>query len=195
MSEPNGTKETLHIGHETDPPNITDQQDQPHKAFEHVMGKGTVLGLSGVEQENRASHQVSEAYAKKLGLFSETATYARLASLVAKGAAIKTTRLTEAFGWAEYKEKYGYRALPLCVIDAQGKLFIYTISHEFVPKTDWQIVSLITPETEEEKAAREAKEDAERLQKEADERALKEAKEREKERLANDQEPPTPTEA
>ena len=163
--------------------------------FEHVMGKGTVLGLSGNEQENRASHQVSEAYPKKLGMFSETATYARLASLVAKGASIKTTRLSDAFGWQEYLEKYGYRALPLCAFDAQGKWFIYTISHEFTPKTDWQIISLITPETPEEISTREAIEAADKLRKEAEERALQEAKEREKERLAGDGEPPTPTEA
>lgn len=164
--------------------------------FEHAMGKGSVLGLSGNEQESRASHQVSEAYAKKLGLFSESATYGRLASLVAKGATIKTTRLTESFGLEKYVQTYGDRALPLCAIDPSGKLFVYTISHEFKPKADWQLVALITPETPEEKAAREAREEAERLQKEADERALQEARERELEkgRVQGD-EPEAPTEA
>ncbi|MDN3638879.1 sodium:proton antiporter [Simiduia curdlanivorans] len=147
--------------------------------FEHAMGKGSVLGLSANEQESRASHQVSESYAKKLGLFSESATYGRLASLVAKGATMKTTKLSEAFTLEKYHETYGVRALPLCAIDPNGQIFIYTISHEFKTKADWQIVSLVTPETAEEKAAREAKEEAAKLQKEADERALKEAKQRE----------------
>ena len=147
--------------------------------FEHAMGKGSVLGLSANEQESRASHQVSESYAKKLGLFSETATYGRLASLIAKGATMKTTKLSDAFTLEKYQVTYGARALPLCAIDPNGHIFIYTIAHEFKTKADWQIVSLVTPETAEEKAAREAKEEAAKLQKDADDRALKEAKQRE----------------
>lgn len=159
--------------------------------FEHTMGKGSVLGLSGNEQESRASHQVSEAYAKKLGLFTESATYGRLATLVARGATIKTTRLSESFAMERYVETYGDRALPLCAIDPHGKLFIYTIAHEFRPRADWQILALITPETADEKAAREAREEAARLQKQVDERALQEARER----GAGQDEPPAPTEA
>lgn len=159
--------------------------------FEHAMGKGSVLGLSANEQESRASHQVSEAYAKKLGLFAETATYGRLAALVAKGATIKTTRLSDSFTMENYGETYGARALPLCALDPNGKVYFYTISHDFKPKADWQIVSLITPETAEEKAAREAREEAARLQKEADERALQEAKARDSGR----DQPAAPTEA
>jgi NhaP-type Na+/H+ or K+/H+ antiporter len=124
--------------------------------FEHAMGKGSVLGLSGNEQNNRASHQVSESYAKKLGLFAEGVTYGRLASLTAKGAHIKTTRLTDSFTLEHYRETYGNRALPLCALDPKGKIFVYTISHEFNPAADWQIISLITPESAEENDAGEA---------------------------------------
>lgn len=159
--------------------------------FEYLMGKGSVLGLSSNEQESRASHQVSEAYAKKLGLFSESATYGRLAALVARGATLKTTRLSDSFTIEHYRETYGDRALPLCALEPNGKVHIYTIAHEFKPKAEWQIISLITPETAEEKAEREAKEEAARLQKEADDRALQEAKTRDQER----DEPSAPTEA
>lgn len=147
--------------------------------FEYTMGKGSVLGLSGNEQESRASHQVSESYAKKLGLFAEGVTYGRLANLVSKGATIKTTRLSDSFTMENYGETYGARALPLCAIDPNGKVFLYTIAPEFKPKAEWQIVSLITPETAEEKAAREAREEAAKLKKETEERARKEAEESE----------------
>ncbi|WP_111976571.1 cation:proton antiporter [Algibacillus agarilyticus] len=143
--------------------------------FEHQMGKGSVLGLSGNEQENRASHQISESYAKKMGLFAEGITYARLAGLVNKGATLKTTGLSSSFTLKNYKETYGTRALPLCAISPTGRLFIYTISHEFKPKSDWQIISLITPETAEEKATREAKQLAEQQEKEQIERQPKPA--------------------
>ncbi|SHE91867.1 NhaP-type Na+/H+ or K+/H+ antiporter [Microbulbifer donghaiensis] len=114
--------------------------------FEHLLGNGSVLGLSHGAPEGRASHQVSEDYAKKLELFSESATYSRLASLVAKGAVIRTTRLTETFTIEDYNETYGNRALRLYTLDPQGKIHIYTSSHDIALKADWQLVSLIAPE-------------------------------------------------
>ncbi|KUJ84204.1 sodium:proton exchanger [Microbulbifer flavimaris] len=121
--------------------------------FEHVLGQGTVLGLSHGTQEGRASHQVSEEYAKKLELFSENATYSRLASLVGRGATIRTTRLTETFTLDDYRETYGNRATRLYVIDPQGRVHINTVSHEYALKEDWQVVSLIAPEQIAEKPA------------------------------------------
>ncbi|WOX06388.1 cation:proton antiporter [Microbulbifer pacificus] len=114
--------------------------------FEHVLGNGSVLGLSQGAQEGRASHRVSEEYAKKLELFSENATYGRLASLVAKGAGIRTTGLTESFTIEDYRQTYGSRATRLYAVDPQGKIHICTTSQEFELKADWQIVSLIAPE-------------------------------------------------
>ena len=114
--------------------------------FEYLLGKGAVLGLSDGAQEGRASHQMSEDYAKNLDLFSESATYSRLASLAAKGATIRTTRLTENFTLDDYKETYGNRATRLYAVDPQGRVHIFTVSHEIPLKEDWQIASLVAPE-------------------------------------------------
>lgn len=113
--------------------------------FEHEMGKGTVLGLSNNEQQQRPSHQVSESYAKKLGLFAEDVTYGKLAGLAAKGATIKTTRLSETFSYDDYKSQYADRSLRLCVIDTQGQVLMFTTSNNIKPKADWRIISLIYP--------------------------------------------------
>lgn len=114
--------------------------------FEHEMGKGTVLGLSNNEQQQRPSHQVSESYAKKMGLFAEGITYAKLAGLAAKGATIKTTRLSESFSYEDYKNQYADRLLRLCAIDTQGQVLLFTSSNNVKPKADWRIISLISPE-------------------------------------------------
>ncbi|WP_231756964.1 cation:proton antiporter [Microbulbifer elongatus] len=116
--------------------------------FEHLLGDGAVFGLNPGAQPGRASHQVSEDYARKLTLFSENATYSRLASLAARGATIRTTRLTEAFTLEDYEATYGGRATRLYAVDPQGKIYICTIGHEFEIKEDWQIVSLIAPAEE-----------------------------------------------
>ncbi|MDT0582140.1 MULTISPECIES: sodium:proton antiporter [Alteromonadaceae] len=114
--------------------------------FEHEMGKGSVLGLSNNESQQRPSHQVSESYNKKLGLFADDLTYGRLAGYTAKGAQIKTTGITESFSFEAYKEQYKERCLPLCAIDTEGRLQIYTTSSEIKPKPGWKIISLILAE-------------------------------------------------
>lgn len=116
--------------------------------FEYEMGKGTVLGLSNKEQQQRPSHQVSESYAKKLGLFAKDITYAKLEGFVAKGAMIKTTRLTESFSIDDYNQKYSDHSLKLCAIAPNNKVVLYTTSSDVNPKAEWRIISLITPETD-----------------------------------------------
>ncbi|WP_285764615.1 cation:proton antiporter [Biformimicrobium ophioploci] len=114
--------------------------------FEHVLGKGSVFGLRHASKDDSASRRTSTEYAKKLTLFSEGATYGRLASMVAKGATIKTTGLTESFTLENYEETYGNRAIPLYAIDPGGKFYVHTVEHEFAIKPGWQIISLIAPE-------------------------------------------------
>lgn len=114
--------------------------------FEHEMGKGSVLGLSHGEQQQRASHQVSESYSKKLGLFADDITYGKLASYASKGASIKTTKLSDNFSYTDYEAEYKDRCLPLCAIQNDGKLRIFTTAEDIKPKAGWRIISLITAE-------------------------------------------------
>ncbi|GAA0857099.1 sodium:proton antiporter [Aliiglaciecola litoralis] len=114
--------------------------------FEDLMGKGTVFGLSNNEQQQRPSHQVSESYAKKLGLFDEGITYGKLASWVAKGAKIKTTGLSSNFTMQDYLQQYSGNLLPLCALDSNNKMHLFTTNTKVSPKADWKVISLILPE-------------------------------------------------
>ncbi|WP_237057552.1 cation:proton antiporter [Microbulbifer sediminum] len=122
--------------------------------FEHVLGQGSVVGLGYGQQEGRPSHRVSEQYAKTLELFSEKATFGRLASLVARGATIRTTGLTEDFTVDDYRETYGNRATPLYAVDPDGRVHLYTVSQEVDVGEGWQIASLVAPEEGAEAPAR-----------------------------------------
>jgi hypothetical protein len=121
--------------------------------FEYELGKGTVLGLSNNEQQQRPSHQVSGSYTKNLGLFAEGITYGKLASWVTKGAKIKTTRLSIEFDYEAYLSEYADRALKLAAIDTQGHVQLFTTNSNIKPKADWRIVSLITAEKKAEPVA------------------------------------------
>lgn len=118
--------------------------------FEYELGKGTVLGLSNNEQQQRPSHKVSESYTKNLGLFAKDITYGKLASWVTKGAKIKTTRLTEEFNYEAYQQEYADRALKLAVINPHGEVQLFTTNSSIKPKADWRILSLITADKIEE---------------------------------------------
>jgi NhaP-type Na+/H+ or K+/H+ antiporter len=114
--------------------------------YEYNLGKGTVLGLSNNEQQQRPSHQVSESYAKKLGLFAKDVTYAKLAGLVAKGAAIKNTRLSDSFSEADYDKQYNGRVVRLGAISPGGKVSLYNTGTTIKLAKGWRIISLISPE-------------------------------------------------
>lgn len=116
--------------------------------FEYTMGKDKVWGLTNNEQTARPSHQVSTHYAKKMTLFDEGVTYGYLASAVNHGATVKSTRLSEEFGFAEYTKQYGDRAIPLIAFDENGHSHTFLNGKELEPAANWKLISLIIPDSE-----------------------------------------------
>ncbi len=111
--------------------------------FEHELGKGSVLGLTTKDEQQRPSHQASDAYNQKLSLFSHDASYGKLMSLINSGAVIKTTKLSNEFSYKDYEEQYSGRLLPLCGITPGGELEMFTTTKTLKPKQEWKIVSLV----------------------------------------------------
>ncbi len=118
--------------------------------FEYTLGKDKVWALTNNEQSARPSHQVSEQYAKKLTLFDEGVTYGYLASAIARGATVKTTRLSDEFTYEQYTKQYGVRATPLIAISNEGKSYTFINGNSIEPKANWRVISLIEPELSEE---------------------------------------------
>ena len=59
-------------------------------------------------------------------LFAPDADYWTLARRMESGATLKRTNITETFDFEAFTEQYGERALPLCKLDGEGKLEIFT---------------------------------------------------------------------
>lgn len=76
-------------------------------------------------------------------LFGNSITYAKLASLISKGATIKQTGLTENFDYQAYLKQYGNRAIPLFTIDDKNNLRFFTSNEIPQPTEDWAVISLI----------------------------------------------------
>ncbi|CAI2143109.1 potassium/proton antiporter [Serratia ficaria] len=75
--------------------------------FGHIFGEDHVFAIrSGAPLKGRGNSGESSRFRRHEILFNQEATYGRLSSLIAKGAAIKATKLNENFGWLEYLEKH-----------------------------------------------------------------------------------------
>lgn len=80
-------------------------------------------------------------------LFGQDITFAKLASLIAKGAKAKQTKLSENFNYEDYLKQYGKRATPLFACDSRKRLHFFTTNEALSPETDWTLVSLVQEES------------------------------------------------
>ena len=110
--------------------------------FQDVYGMDKVFGLNNSEPVS-PRHQMSETYVKRLSLFGEQVSYAKLSSLIAKGAVIKPTNITENFTYQHFLNRYGDGALPLLYIKDK-KLHVITANTGTAIPVDVELVSLIS---------------------------------------------------
>ncbi|MCL1144687.1 sodium:proton antiporter [Shewanella marinintestina] len=109
--------------------------------FQDVFGEEKVFGLNNGEASS-ARHQLSESYLKRLCLFGEGVSYSKLASLMAKGAGIKSTRLTDSFNFTMFMEQYGQSAIPLIYLQ-DGKVRLISAAAELELLSGVELISLI----------------------------------------------------
>lgn len=81
-------------------------------------------------------------------LFGNEITYAKLASLISRGAKVKHTKLTENFSFEDYLQQHGRRLMPLFAFNAKKRLRFFTAAETLMPETGWTIVSLIQDDSE-----------------------------------------------
>ncbi len=100
---------------------------------------------SGHESRRSEKHRASETVrGRPLG--NQALTFPQFASYLAKGADVRTTTLTAAFGWDEYQALHGNRATLLLAQDPRGWVHLAGNPQDFVPEKDWTLVSLIETE-------------------------------------------------
>ncbi len=114
--------------------------------FTEIFGRAEVYQLPP-----HGSH--AEAVAAPLSgrqLFHPGATYGELTRRFDEGATFKKIDLTKDFGFTEFEEFYDSEALPLFLIEASGKLHLFTTGDQnFTPDVGDKVIALVTPSTEE----------------------------------------------
>ncbi|MCE2570916.1 cation:proton antiporter [Motilimonas eburnea] len=127
--------------------------------YQDLLGKDKVYGLNNPDATS-ARHQLSESYLKRLCLFGESVTYGKIASLMAQGAQLKLTNITDSFTFEHFKKRYGDTAIPLVYITKQNKLKILSATESHQPPNGVELISLLPIDAQEHAILQRAKEEA-----------------------------------
>ncbi|TEW53275.1 sodium:proton antiporter [Psychromonas sp. RZ22] len=133
--------------------------------FQDLLGLEKVYGLNNVDSTS-ARHQLSESYLKRLCLFGENISYAKLASLMAKGGVLKSTNITDNFTFEHFKKRYGETAMPLVYITKEGEVNIMSGANSIDFSDGIELISLLPQEAQDQAVIQTAIDDeTERLNK------------------------------
>lgn len=121
--------------------------------FQNEFPKAKVLSLAISKDNAQSSKRATSAKHRGHILFGEGLTFSKLASLIAKGAQIKNTPLTDSFTFDDWRNHEGNAySTPLFTIDPKGTLLWFTAENHLEPKSQWQLFSLVPlPENGEKK--------------------------------------------
>jgi NhaP-type Na+/H+ or K+/H+ antiporter len=86
------------------------------------FGAKRVFSLRNAEDRDASQRETLADDYRVPRLFGEDVSYQKLASLLARGAEIKTINLSDEFDMATYREKTGSQVLPLFTLDGERKL-------------------------------------------------------------------------
>ncbi len=114
--------------------------------YRHEFGRNNIFSLQTLEEVSSSEkHQVAEDRKGQV-LFDENITYSSLLKKINSGAQIKKTKLSEAFTFADLKEKHGDEYLPLFAVDPQERMHIFVKGGQLDPGPGWSILALTIPE-------------------------------------------------
>ena len=103
--------------------------------------KGIYYLQTGTEKRAAKKYLVSTKH-KGQQLFGKDITYQQLASLIACGAEIRSTTLTEQFAMAAYQAKNKDKYIPLFAINPKGKLAIFAQHSQIKTEPGWTIMAI-----------------------------------------------------
>lgn len=119
--------------------------------YKNEFGLANIFILNNEEKNKSESKHAVSKEGKARHLFAKDVSYANLASLLAQGAQIKTTLLTEEFGHEAYLAKHGNQVIPMFGISPDGKRLKVFTRLKSIEKLseDWKVIGLIKQPKEE----------------------------------------------
>jgi hypothetical protein len=113
--------------------------------FRREFGRNRVFSLRNAKEKDASEKSRVAESLRAPRLFGEGVTQQKLASLIAQGAEVKATVLTENFDLAAYEKTRGNSHIPLFALDRNGHLRAYTDNYQPEVKPGWTLLSLVSP--------------------------------------------------
>jgi len=111
--------------------------------YRNEFGRNRVFSLRTTEEKDDfEKSRINDQY-RAPRLFDDSLTLQKLASLLAQGGEVKTTRFTESFTWDHYITRYGKSVIPLFLISAEGKLRAFTNDFEPDISSGSKVIALL----------------------------------------------------
>jgi len=111
------------------------------------FGRDSIYTVLGQLEKDSSEKHVTAADLKGYTLFGGDVTYSKLAGLIAQGAEVRGTNITENFTMEEYKQKYSDNSVPLFAIDPKQRIEFFVKDGKMKPSAGWTAVSLVKEET------------------------------------------------
>lgn len=108
------------------------------------FGEQNIFSIMTSREANlKEKHQIASEH-KGFVAFGDELTYGKFSSLLSQGAEIRKTKITEEFGYDQYREKQGKGTIPLFAVTSKNSLRIFTPNDDLKPTAGWTIVGLTT---------------------------------------------------
>ena len=111
------------------------------------FGKNNIYTLQSAHDAQKSEKLTAGDEYRGRILFGEAVTQKQLAQLLADGASMKTTTLSDSFSYENYVTQYGDDAIPLFMLNGKNRLLFFGEHEKTEPKSGWKIVAMVRPES------------------------------------------------
>ncbi len=119
--------------------------------FAEIFGRSEVYQLAPEVLEDEIDAHFSPKHLRGRFLFSQDANYQFLSQMFNEGAVVKSTTLTEDFGYSAFQKMYNGSVLPLFIVTARRELEVFTANESKEPRPGQTLISLVSEQPEIEK--------------------------------------------
>jgi NhaP-type Na+/H+ or K+/H+ antiporter len=116
--------------------------------YRQEFGRERVYRMRVLAPEDASNRAAFAGSLRAKALFGSDMTHARFAELLQAGWQIKSSALTDAFGWPEFLAEHGAGAVLLFGIEPGGRLRVANNRRKTEPKSGWRVIALVPPEPE-----------------------------------------------
>lgn len=113
--------------------------------YRQEFGRERVYRLRNLAPEERHDRRNFAGTLLAPALFDETMTHGRFAEMMDSGWRIKSTRLSDTFGWPQFVAEYGDETVLLFGISERGALRVVSSKRKFEPGPGWTVIVLVPP--------------------------------------------------